>query len=127
MTNKNDIKITQVDYERQIVKNLPGFTKQELKEVTADLALYIEENSATKNFLLLSNEIRYYTIFRRDNILSTSEGVAKKLIRFFTKDSFLSSLGELKVLKRDDNGFISIWIGETFFLLFDADRFFVSV
>lgn len=127
MTDKNDIKMTQVDCERQIVKHLPRFTEQELKEVTADLASYIESHSATKNFLLLSNEIKYYTIFRRDNILSTSEGVAEKLMQFFMNDSFLSSLGELKVLKREESGAIAIWIGETFFLLFNADQFFVSV
>ena len=90
-----------------------------------DLERFIEEHRSTKNFFLLSNELRYYTIFRRDSAITTSKGSSANVMAFLIGDAFLKGLGKLKVFKRTDRDEIEIWIGETYFLFFDADSFFV--
>ena len=115
------------EQERYIIKNLPPFTQEELKMVREDLIKYFEEKPKVKNFMLLSNELRYYTIFSRTTAITTARGAADKVLTFLRNDSFLSELGELKVLKRTGEDEIEIWIGETPFLLFDADSFFVEI
>ena len=115
------------EQERSIVKDLPPFTQEEFKMVREDLIKYFEERPKVKNFMLLSNELRYYTIFSKTTAITTARGVADKILTFLQNDSFLSELGELKVLKRTGKDEIEIWIGETPFLLFDADSFFVEI
>ena len=115
------------EQERYIIKNLPPFTKEELEMVREDMTKYFEERPKVKNFMLLSNELRYYTIFSRTTAITTARGVADRVLAFLQNDSFLTELGELKVLKRTGEDEIEIWIGETPFLLFDADSFFVEI
>ena len=115
------------EYERNIIKNLPPFTKEELEMVREDMAKYFEERPKAKNFMLLSNELRYYTIFSRTAAITTAKEAADKVLTFLQNDSFLTELGEVKVLKRTGKDEIEIWIGETPFLLFDADSFFVEI
>jgi len=115
------------EQERYIIKNLPPFTKEELEMVREDMTKYFEERPKVKYFMLLSNELRYYTIFSRTTAITTARGVADKILTFLQNDSFLTKLGELKVLKRTGEDEIEIWIGETPFLLFDADSFFVEI
>lgn len=119
--------IEKFEQERSIVKDLPPFTQEEFKMVREDLIKYFEERPKVKNFMLLSNELRYYTIFSKTTAITTARGVADKILTFLQNDSFLSELGELKVLKRTGKDEIEIWIGETPFLLFDADSFFVEI
>lgn len=127
MSKKTKAKMTQFEFTQNIVKNLPPLTKTESEEIKQDLAMFVLEHAGTKNFMLLSNEIRYYTIFNRKTLLFRPEGVAEKLLNFIETDGFLSELGKLKVLKRTDDDEIEIWIGETHFLFFDADSFFVPL
>jgi hypothetical protein len=115
------------EQDRSIVKDLPPFTQEEFKMVRKDLTKYFEERSKVKNFMLLSNELRYYTIFSRTTAITTAAEAADKVLTFLQNDSFLTKLGELKVLKRTGEDEIEIWIGETPFLLFDADSFFVEI
>ena len=122
-----DIALKKFEQERSIVKDLPPFTQEEFKMVREDLIKYFEERPKVKNFMLLSNELRYYTIFSKTTAITTARGVADKILTFLQNDSFLSELGELKVLKRTGKDEIEIWIGETPFLLFDADSFFVEI
>lgn len=112
---------------KEIVKTLPPFSATEWKQVEEDLVKFLDENSSTKNFMLLSNEIRYYTIFKVENVLLTTVGMAEKMMKFINKDEFLKSLGKIKVFKKTETGEMEIWIGETHFLLFDVDSFFVSI
>ena len=115
------------EQERSIVKDLPPFTQEEFKMVREDLIKYFEERPKVKNFMLLSNELRYYTIFSRTTAITTARGAADRVLTFLQNDSFLSELGELKVLKRTGEDEIEIWIGETPFVLFNADSFFVAI
>ena len=115
------------ELERSIVKDLPSFTQEEFKTVREDLIKYFEERPKVKNFMLLSNELRYYTIFSRTTAITTAREAADRVLTFLQNDSFLTELGELKVLKRTGKDEIEIWIGETPFLLFNADSFFVEI
>ena len=122
-----DITLKKFEQERNIVKDLPPFTKEEFEMVREDITKYFEERPKVKNFMLLSNELRYYTIFSRTTAITTARGAADRVLTFLQKDSFLTQLGELKVLKRTGEDEIEIWIGEIPFLLFDADSFFVEI
>ena len=124
---RSDITLKKFEQERYIIKNLPPFTEEELKMVREDMIKYFEERPKVKNFMLLSNELRYYTIFSRTTAITTAREAADRVLTFLQSDSFLTELGELKVLKRTGNDEIEIWIGETPFLLFDADSFFVEI
>jgi hypothetical protein len=122
-----DITLKKFEQERNIVRDLPPFTQEEFEMVRDDLIKYFEERPKVKNFMLLSNELRYYTIFSRTTAITTAREAADRVLTFLQNDSFLTELGELKVLKRTGEDEIEIWIGETPFLLFDADSFFVEI
>ena len=122
-----DVITKKFEQDRSIIKNLPPFTTEEFQEVREDVIKYFEERPKVKNFMLLSNELRYYTIFQRSSALVTALGYADRVLTFLNNDSFLRELGELKVLKRTGEDELEIWIGEVPFILFDADSFFVLV
>ena len=122
-----DITLKKFEQERNIIKDLPPFTQEEFEMVREDLIKYFEERPKVKNFMLLSNELRYYTIFSKTTAITTAVGAADRVLTFLRNDSFLTELGELKVLKRTGEDEIEIWIGETPFVLFNADSFFVAI
>ena len=122
-----DITLKKFEQERNIIKDLPPFTQEEFEMVREDLIKYFEERPKVKNFMLLSNELRYYTIFSKTTAIVTAVGAADRVLTFLRNDSFLTELGELKVLKRTGEDEIEIWIGETPFVLFNADSFFVII
>lgn len=111
---------------KEIVKDLPPFTKAEWEEIRSDLSSFVF-GSPGKVFMLLSNEIRYYTLFEVETRMITQWGIADRIIKFIREDEFLKTLGTVKVFKRTGNGEMEIWIGETHFLLFEADSFFVKI
>jgi len=122
-----DITLKKFEQERNIVRDLPPFTQEEFEMVRDDLIKYFEERPKVKNFMLLSNELRYYTIFSKTIAITTAVEAADRVLTFLRNDRFLTGLGELKVLKRTGEDEIEIWIGETPFLLFNADSFFVTM
>ena len=122
-----DIITKKFEQDKNIIKNLPPFTLEEFQEVKEDVIKYFEERPKVKNFMLLSNELRYYTIFQRSSALVTASGYADKVLTFLNNDKFLREIGDLKVLKRTGEDELEIWIGEVPFILFNADSFFVLV
>ena len=122
-----DVITKKFEQDRSIIKNLPPFTTEELQEVREDVIKYFEERPKVKNFMLLSNELRYYTIFQRSSALVTASGYADRVLTFLNNDKFLREIGDLKVLKRTGEDELEIWIGEVPFILFNADSFFVLV
>lgn len=123
----SEVKMKMHEQTASICKNLKPFTKEEMKLNLKDLTQYLHENSQTKYFMLLSNKINYYTIFVKSNNLLQNEHMAKTILDFLNNDSFLNELGEMKVFKRTDGNEIEIWLGETYFLLFPADSFFIEM
>lgn len=122
-----DVITKKFEQDRNIIKNLPPFTTEEFQEVREDVIKYFEERPKVKNFMLLSNELRYYTIFQRSSALVTASGYADRVLTFLNNDKFLREIGDLKVLKRTGEDELEIWIGEVPFVLFNADSFFVLV
>lgn len=122
-----DVITKKFEQDKSIIKNLPPFTIEELQEVREDVIKYFEERPKVKNFMLLSNELRYYTIFQRSSALVTASGYADRVLTFLNNDKFLREIGDLKVLKRTGEDELEIWIGEVPFILFNADSFFVLV
>lgn len=120
-----DIKMTKYEIDKGIIKDLPPFTEKEMEDVMEDLVSFLKENSRTKHFLLLSNEINYFTVLVKKP-LYTAQYSADNIINFLTGNSFMKDLGGLKVFKRTGET-MEIWIGETHFRLFDADQMFVEV
>lgn len=122
-----DVITKKFEQDKNIIKNLPPFTLEEFQEVREDVIKYFEERPKVKNFMLLSNELRYYTIFQRSSALVTASGYADGVLTFLNNDKFLREIGDLKVLKRTGEDELEIWIGEVPFILFNADSFFVLV
>lgn len=122
-----DVIIKKFEQDKNIIKNLPPFTMEEFQEVREDVIKYFEERPKVKHFMLLSNELRYYTIFQRSSALVTASGYADRVLTFLSNDKYLREIGDLKVLKRTGGDELEIWIGEVPFVLFNADSFFVLV
>lgn len=121
-------KMTKAEKDRLVVEKLPPFTAEEIKEVKEDLERYFTEFKETEHFMLLSHEGNYYTIFKKEkNALKTELGRANDLLDFLMNDSYLKTLGKLKVAKRTGNGYMEFWLDSNVFLLFDADGFFVEI
>lgn len=122
---KVKMKMTKYEMDKSIIKDLPPFTKKELEEVREDLISFLKENPQTRHFMLLSNEINYYTILTKQPLF-TAHYSADSILNFLNENLFLKSLGKLKVFKRTGET-MEIWIGESHFRLFDADHLFVEV
>lgn len=121
-------KMTKAEQDKAIIEKLPPFTATELKLVKEDLIRYFEEQAKVEHFMLLSNDINYYTIFKKENILlKTDKARAMNFFDFIFKDRFLKTLGKPKVVKRSGEDQVEIWIGTTPFVLFNADSFFVEI
>ena len=121
-------KMTKAEQDKAIIEKLPPFTATELKLVREDLIRYFEEQAGVEHFMLLSNDINYYTIFKKENILlKTDKARAMNFFDFIFEDSFLKTLGKPKVVKRSGEDQVEIWIGTTPFVLFNADSFFVEI
>lgn len=121
-------KMTKAEQDKAIIEKLPPFTTTELKLVREDLIRYFEEQAEVEHFMLLSNDINYYTIFKKENILlKTDKARAMNFFDFIFEDSFLKTLGKPKVVKRSGEDQVEIWIGTTPFVLFNADSFFVEI
>lgn len=127
MKDENKPKLTVYEQDKKIVKDLPPFDKRELGFVYEDLVDFIKEHEETTYFMLNSKKLSYYTIFKWKSSIARPELVAKEIIDFILNDSYLTTLGELKVFRRHSEGTIEIWIGETHFMLFTADDFFIVI
>lgn len=96
-----DVITKKFEQDRSIIKNLPPFTIEEFQEVREDVIKYFEERPKVKNFMLLSNELRYYTIFQRSNALVTASGYADRILTFLNNDSFFKGIGRIKSFKKN--------------------------
>ena len=118
--------LTKYEYEKQIAKSLPALDDYNLVIASKNIAKFLDENKNAKYLMLLSDELRYYTIFNIDNKVKLIKGIAEDILRFLQRDSFLGGIGKLKLIEVNEDH-IEIWIGETYFSLFVADSFFVNI
>lgn len=102
-------------------KGVPSIT--DMHGVWKQIRNYLKTNPS-KYYLMLSNEKRYYTLYKFKDSLKFNEMASE--ILDITKD-----LGEFKDVMVNDNGALEFWIvydGEpTMFVLFDYTRGVVEV
>jgi hypothetical protein len=113
------------DVGKMIVENQTTLEKQEVLDVVKK---FFEETGDTRNYLLLSKEIDYYTVFQIE-----SESVDKAVDNFwdFLSDSFFIkapdtetnfSMTDIKLLEiNEDLNHLELWIAGTYFQLSTFD------
>ena len=113
-----------VEFKGNIVSKLKPMTAEEKAYSASEIAGYIDRVGNPKNLMLLSNELRYFTIFK--NV--SRKNFAKKIFEFIDTDPFLQTIGEVKLIDADkDLSHVEVWIGNTFFALFDCDSLMVEL
>ena len=111
------LKISLLGLNQMAVTQLPALTKKQLKEARKIIRDYYEKDNFTKEyFMLLSNELHYYTVFKIMNEYKRIEG---QLIINYKKDCpaldeeviwCLQNLGTIKSIAKNDEGVIECWV-----------------
>ena len=95
-----DLQLTMYDLNKQVISQLPTLGEDELTQAWLTIDNYVQACSA-KYFMLLCNDIRYYTVFA---LLGTGEQCATEVL------DCISNLGALKsVGLTEDEAAIEIW------------------
>lgn len=116
---------TKYEIEKGIAASLPALNGVGLELARTEMKLFLLGKNC-RYLMLLSNELKYYTIFRLYGNLLMITDPSNNIVDFLLNDSFLKTLGELKVFEINDDN-IEIWIGEHYFSLFECDSFIVNV
>lgn len=116
--------LTAVELKGNIVNQLKPMNAQEQSFSIVAIDAYLERKGNPEYVMLLSNELRYYTIFKS----STDADFATEIFNFINTDSYLTQLGYLRLIDADkDLDHVEVWIGDKFFALFDADDLIVDL
>lgn len=86
-----------------IVDTLPALRGDEVQK-TAQLFFDWIDSNESNYYMLLCNELRYYTVFHNNNEFINKEQFWSELI------DIANSAGQIKVLEVDSNGVFSIWL-----------------
>ena len=101
--------------------------QEALKQGIIDIEEFLKTKAPYRYLMLLCNELRYYTIFEV-SALTTTSGTAQQIVKFIETDSFLKTVGRLKLIEADGNpDLVEIWIGDKHFGLFPCDTFVVKI
>jgi hypothetical protein len=109
------------DYGRQVIGTLKTLDIETIKKCFSE---YFDARKDTKYFLLLSNRLGYYTVFKQ-----TTDNIVDNLIDFLKDSSFHDQdidknieMIEIKHLEiNPDLNHLEIWIGKEYFQLFEFD------
>lgn len=120
-------KITKNQLDKGVANSLPPLSRETIKQSIIDIENFLKAKAPYRYLMLLCNELRYYTIFNVST-LTTASGAAKQIINFIETDSFLTTIGSLKLIETDGNpDLVEIWIGDKHFGLFPCDTFIVKI
>lgn len=101
----SNLNLSLYEINQQVISQLPSPTEEKKKEIFDTIRDYIYKTCPmNKYFMLLNNELRYYTIFERTK--TTDEDFILCL-----KDC-LASVGDIKTIE-EENGAIGIWVTTT--------------
>lgn len=89
---------------RMMMDKNPDLTSEQIAEKQALLEEWFEANP-DKYFMLLCNELNYFTVFHQ---VTTTFGSFSKLAREVL-DLAENYIGHIKVVEKDTNGVIAIW------------------
>ena len=106
--------------------NLPTLRKESLNESTILIKNFITKHLGGKYYMLLNNDLHYYTVFTYKSPLSTAEDMANELI------DLAAELGDVKAIEvNDENDYIEVWIARDddcdVYLFFNYDRGVITV
>jgi hypothetical protein len=82
------------NYDKNLAKQLPVLTKEELQTGADTILNYLEKQKKDKYVMLLSNNLKYYTIFTQKTLVSTKTGLANEIIGFIAKNCMCISTGK---------------------------------
>lgn len=117
--------MTKNELDKQTAKALPVLSPIEISAAIESNYNFIADNES-KNYMLWSKEISYFTIFEMNKNKNEKENF-QEIVNFISTDNFLTKeIGFLKLIETNEN-FIEVWIGETHFALFPCDDFFVTI
>ena len=88
------------DMNKQIISQMPDLKNEKIDEAIETVKKYAEENDG-KFFMLLCNELKYYTVFVKDN--GEYEMPGEVII-------CAAELGKLKSVSIDENGAVELWV-----------------
>ena len=113
---------------QKVEQEIPtSITKNQLDKGIANSLPALNQEAPYRYLMLLCNELRYYTIFEV-SALTTTSGAAQQIVKFIETDSFLKTVGRLKLIEADGNPYlVEIWIGDKHFGLFPCDSIVVKI
>lgn len=101
---ENGLKISLLELNQAIVNQLPAYTDEQVQEAKQVIFQYSRRDYANaRYFMLLSNELKYYTIF----------GMKSGVLCPMLEDEVigcLQDLGTIKSIAKNDNGAVECWI-----------------
>ena len=114
-------------WDKNAAASMPAMSYTQMLDKKPIIVKFLKQFDNIKHIMLLSNELRYYTIFdiTAEPII---DNVVLKLLKFLKNDTFLKTLGKTKYIDIDETeSHIEIWIGEERFALFPCDSFVVPI
>ena len=103
-THEDTISLGSVyDMNKQIISQMPAMTDEQIQAGTATITEFISSIGG-KYYMLLCNELKYYTVFVKDNgqYVMPEEVIA-----------CANQCGTLKSVSLDENGAVEIWIQDS--------------
>lgn len=89
------------DMNKQIIAQMSDFTTEKTLEAVQTIKNYDQQFSEAKFFMLLCNELKYYTVFVKDN---GQYEMSEEVI------ACAAELGKLKSVELAENGAVEIWV-----------------
>lgn len=118
--------VTLYEIERVNYAKLPDMDTGEAQKATEDIVNFLDKfNENEKYFMLLNNDLHYYTLFKYID-LKTPERMANEIL------DIVLHLGKLKAVEEDDDH-IEFWVKNNrdgkcdMYMLFNYDRGVIEV
>lgn len=83
--------------------SLPNMTSKAKRKAKNNIFAFLEKNNLSKYFMILNNEIRYYTVYTYANNYYKPDEMAEEMM------SVMEELGSLKSVEVTDN-MVEFWI-----------------
>lgn len=94
---------TLYELNKQIIAQMPILNEDEIRRCSDTLLKYFVKNSDSY-YMLLCNELNYYTVF---HIISTKTTAMQDLITEFL--DIVINLGDVRLIEEDNNGVLAVW------------------
>lgn len=115
--------MTMVEMKGNTVKQLEAMSETERDFAISEIEKFIT-NSKPRMLMLLSNELRYYTVFELKE--SDLNKTARNIVDFIETEGFFTEIGQLKLIDVESDH-VEVWVEDKFFALFNCDGFLVEI